>query len=512
MEILIALDRLNGRLGEHKALADVLERRIALETDEKAQADLYYRLAVIQIEKFGDRSQGLATLRLALERAIDHEAARAALEKLTDHKDLFEEAAEALENVYRTRDDNAALAKLYNKRIDFAAAPADRVRMRLDLARVLEERSKDPKAAQSALELAFADDPTDHDVLAEIERLAPITSGWTSAAEALEKAIRASEDLTSDAARDLWLRVAGWRKDKTNDAAAAERDFEEALKQDSHNEEILRQIESLQRVPGREKELIATLRRIAALDGMGSISVELRREAKGIAESALKDAALAEAIVRDIIATDEGDAWALAELTQLREAAGDNAEVFKLLVRRAELGGEAGEISKLRHQAATVAREKLKEPGKAIELYEQIFEDEPDRHRGLVGAPRALRGEQEAQGAPGAPLAAQRSRREPGGAIGASPGERAHLHRPPRRHARGDRASSSHPRRRAEPRAGHAAPVAAPRKGRPRRRSRRALGEADRARQGAGRRRRRARLNRALGGGERVAPQRHPQS
>ena len=40
--------------------------------------------------------------------------------------------------------------------------------MRLDLARVLEERSRDPKAALRALEAAFADDPTDPDVLAEV--------------------------------------------------------------------------------------------------------------------------------------------------------------------------------------------------------------------------------------------------------------------------------------------------------------------------------------------------------
>src|SRR5262249_30128350 len=79
---------------------------------------------------------------------------------------------------------------------------------------------------------------------------------------------------------------------------------------------------------------------------------------------------------REMIASDEGDTWALAELTTLREQAGDHAEVFKLLVRRAELAGEAAAVLKLRHQAAVVAREKLADSEKAIELYEQIFEGE----------------------------------------------------------------------------------------------------------------------------------------
>src|SRR5262249_10370722 len=147
-ELLEALDRLYGRLGDTKALADVLERRVPLASSDKEQADLFHRLAVIQIETFGEKGQGLGTLRQALERAPDHDAAGKALEALTDTPELFEEAAEALENVYRIRNDYAALARLYEKRIKHAGTPGDRVRMRLDLAKVLEERSNDPKAAQ----------------------------------------------------------------------------------------------------------------------------------------------------------------------------------------------------------------------------------------------------------------------------------------------------------------------------------------------------------------------------
>jgi tetratricopeptide (TPR) repeat protein len=376
-ELLTALDRLYGRLGDMKALADVLDRRVTITVDEKQQADFYYRLAVIQIGTFNDKAQGLATLRQALERAPEHKEACEALEALTDTKELFEEAAEALENVYRVRNDHAALARLYEKRIRHAEAPGERVRMRLDLAKVLEERSGDPRAAQAALEAAFTDDPTDLDVLTEIERLAPMTHGFPTAADALEKAVRAKEDLTSDTARDLWVRIAGWRKDKISDAAGAERAFEEALKHDASNEEILRQIEGLQRAPGREKDLVGTLRRLAALDSLQGQSGEIRREAKRLAETSLGDDALAEAILRDMIAADESDTWALAELAKLREKAGDFKEVFSLLVRQAELLAEADKVRELRHAAATVAREKLSDDAKAIELYDTIFEDEP---------------------------------------------------------------------------------------------------------------------------------------
>ncbi|WP_044241675.1 tetratricopeptide repeat protein [Chondromyces apiculatus] len=385
--LLEALDRLYGRLGDTKALADVLERRVAVTPDERHQAELFYRLAVIQIESFDDKSQGLATLRQALERAVDHEKASAALEKLTDSPELFEEAAEALEGVYRTRNDNPSLARLYEKRIRLAATGAERVRMRLDLAKVLEERASDARAAQETLEKALADEPSDADVLAELERLAPMTGGWQSAAAALEKAVREATDLDGDTARDLWMRIAEWQKDKVGDPRAAERAFEEALKHDATSEHILRSIEQIQRTSGRELDLVATLRRLAALDGMDGQASEIRREAKALAEGPLNDKVLVEAILREMIAADDGDAWALSELTKVREAASDWKEVYALLVRQAELAADAEVIREKRHAAAAVARERLGEHAGAIELYETIFEDEPSDER----AAKALR-------------------------------------------------------------------------------------------------------------------------
>lgn len=376
-ELLEALDRLYGRLGDKRALADVLERRVAVVSGDREQADLLHRLAKIQIDAFADKALGLSTLKQALDRAPDHAEARASLEALTDERELFEEAAEALETVYRGSGDNAALARLYEKRINFAPSAVERLRMRLDLARVLEERSNDPKAAQGVLEGALADDPTDSDVLAEIERVAAITTDWASASGALEKAVRSQTDLASDTATDLWMRLAGWRKEKMGDRQAAEHAYEEALRHDPHNEVILRAVEDLQRAPGRERELVGTLRRLAALDALGGVAADLRREAKVLSETQLSDVALTEAILREMIAADDADAWAIAELTSVREKAGDWKEVYGLYVRNAELVAEASEIRRLRHAAALVAKDHLSDAPAAIGLYEQIFEDEP---------------------------------------------------------------------------------------------------------------------------------------
>ena len=207
-----------------------------------------------------------------------------------------------------------------------------------------------------------------------------MTDGWKSASQALDAAVRGRE-LPSETARDLWMRLAGWRKDKMGDPAAAEQALEEALKHDPESDFILREIEVLQRSPGRERDLVATLRRLAALDGLSGSPAELRREAKRLAGEVLKDDALVEAILREMIRSDESDAWAIAELTTVREKAADWKEVLDLLVRQAELAADGALIRDKRHAAAAVAREKLGDDARAIDLYSQIFEDEPSDTR-----------------------------------------------------------------------------------------------------------------------------------
>ncbi len=373
--ILTSLDRLYERLDDAKSLADVIERRVVVEP-ESAQAELYCRLAKLQVGAFRDPNAALGSLRTAIERDPTNAEATAQLEKLTEDRTLFEEVAETLEGVYRQSGDNKALSALFGKRITNASSASDRLKLRLDLARVLEDRAADPKAALDALLSALDDDPADSDVLAEIERVAAIVSGFEDAAKALEAATEKAADLPPETAGDLWIRAAMWRKDKLSDPAGAERDFEKALKHDSQNEVILRSIEEIQRAAGRERDLVSTLRRLAKIDGISGAS-ELRREAFTIAEQRASDAALAEEILREVIAADEADAWALAELTRLRKQAGDAQETYKLLVRRTELAADGDSIRSLRHEAASVARSDLKDLASAIDLYEQIFEDLP---------------------------------------------------------------------------------------------------------------------------------------
>lgn len=383
--VLAALDRLFLRLRDWRALADILERRVNIEAAADAQAELYYRLASLQIAEFGEPEKGLGTLRLAVERVPDHASSREALEKLLDANveaggAIYDEAFEALEGVYRAAARADDLARLYERRISRAGNTREEIRARLQLARILEEEGKDASRAQRAIEQATAVDPADVDVLAELERLATANSEWAQASEALAAALASSSEaakaLTSGNRAELWVRLAGWRRDRLQDPRGSEDALLKALEAEPENVAILRDLEDLRRAPGRERDLVGTLRARALLETDVTSKRDLLREAKEIADGPLADPALAEASLRDLLAADDSDLWALEELTKLREAASDHQEVVRLLLKRAELESEGAEISSLKHRAATLYAESLSSRERAVELYEMLFEND----------------------------------------------------------------------------------------------------------------------------------------
>jgi tetratricopeptide (TPR) repeat protein len=387
-ELLDALDRLYGRLGDHGALSDVLERRVVVENSDPQRAELYYRLSVLQVKEFKEPARALGSLRLALEAAPDHEGAVDELERLTEMPDLFEEAAEVLENVYRTRGRTDRLARLYEQRVSFADSPDARVDMRKNLALVLEQESRDPKAAQRVIEQGLLEAPDDPGLLDELERLAAITGEWQSAASALRNAIEKSPGLLPDVAVSLCVRLTGWLRDRAGDSQGAEKALVMALEHDPNNDEVLALLEQLQKAPGRERDLFETLRRRAKQQMDDRRREELYSQAKDIAVG-LNDSALAETVLRELLTQDDGNLWALDNLTKLREQAGDYKETFTLLVRQSELGADANNVRRLRRRAAEIARDKLDSPEKAAELFEQLFEDDPNDHES-ADALRAL--------------------------------------------------------------------------------------------------------------------------
>jgi Tfp pilus assembly protein PilF len=376
--VLSALDRLFTRLGESRRLGEILERRVSLEGQASVQAELLFRLGRLQIDGFGARSHGLATLRQALEREPGHGAALESLRSLLDDDKLFDDAFDALSFAYRALGRAEDVADLYERRVGRAHSVRERIDAQLELANVVEELSGDRKRAQKIVEAALSEDPSDANALGVVERLAQANDGWIEAADTLKAALEGAEDLSASARAELWVKLAEWRRDKLHDLGRAEDAYRRAVALDPENVEVLREIENIQRQAGRERDLVATLRTRARLEADMFAKRDLFRQAKGLADDALHDPGLAEEILRDLISEDDADEWGLEQLTELRSRAGDYEEVVRLLLRRAELVNDGAAAIALKREAASVCVDKLQQPQRAVGLYEEILDAAPD--------------------------------------------------------------------------------------------------------------------------------------
>lgn len=378
LELLEALDRLHTELGHTQEVIELLDRRMLLADSDEAQARLLTRQGQLQLDVQKQPEEALNSLRQAVERDFRNEEASALLERLLAEETIFDEVFDILDGVYRERSAGQQLAALHERRVQRASSPEEKLDMRRGLAQVLEEQCQDAPAALRVLLEGVQELPDDSGLIDELERLLPITGAYEEAAQALLRA--ATSELAPEVARELCQRAAQWLRDFAGKPAEAEQALQRALELAGEEDEILEQLEALQSAPGREADLLVTLRKRAHLSLSEGSKIEFLRRAQLLAQQS-QNVALEEELVREILAADEADLDALADLTNLRIRAEDYEETFELLVRRSEMEADGEKIFALRLEAAELAREKLQRLPAAIELFEALFDDEPDNEQ-----------------------------------------------------------------------------------------------------------------------------------
>src|SRR5690606_14134956 len=135
-------------------VAELLLRRIDVETDPEARVRLRKQLARTQAEHLGD-----------VEAAI--EAWRGALDE--EPTDL--ESIAALEGLYENTERFGELEELIQRRLGIAETPADRIAARVRLARLADQRLGRREEAIEQLREILEEDPGNPEALDELERL-----------------------------------------------------------------------------------------------------------------------------------------------------------------------------------------------------------------------------------------------------------------------------------------------------------------------------------------------------
>ncbi len=374
--VLEALDQIYSRNAQWIELGDVLERRVLLASPEALDA-LEVRLAELRMTRFSDARGAVSSLQNVVERNPTHARAIELLEKLIDEPTVRDDAMEVLESTFQRSDDTTRQAWLLGLKVESTTVASEQVRILGDLARLREERMSDLKGALDAVIRAFALDPRDEGLLSEMERLAPAASAWPSLRGVIESAVAPERALLPDETVRLNLRGARWYAESIGDTAAAEARVRDALAADAENVEALTMLEGLQRQPGREADLVATLRRRAEVEFDSDARKAMLREATRLAEGALNNPDLAAEIATAALEVDDSDPTSIDELARLRRGQGRWEDLADLLGRRARLSDDPAEALRLRREVAGLYATQLSDEERAIGAWREVLDFDP---------------------------------------------------------------------------------------------------------------------------------------
>lgn len=342
----------------YEDLVALLEKRI-YQISGLDRAMLRRRLASLYDERLRDPINAERMLRLA---------------RSEDERDSesLEQLVRILERAGRWPDLVAALGE----QLPLAKGNRARSGLRVRMARIAEQKLRNVELALQHLDEAVRDDPSDLDVLAEIERLRRAQQDWPGVAEAL---LLRSRALASPKERaDTLVEIARLRQNAMGDLGGAASAYREALELDPVHEKALDELAILAERTGDFDTATQVLRRLADRQS-GPGRAEAFARIGEIVEVHLSDKARAAEHYDRALFADPNCVAALSPLRRIREEARDFEAAFELASREAALVGDARQKALLWGKAGDLARNQLGQSLAAIECYERaVSADEDD--------------------------------------------------------------------------------------------------------------------------------------
>jgi tetratricopeptide (TPR) repeat protein len=367
-ETLMALDRLYERGQRWDGLLEVLERRVAVAADPTTRTDLLIRLGDLRQERFDDGRGAFVAFKEVLDNDPAEPRALSGMERLGQRDALARDVLDVLDECYRQVGAVDKLAGLYDIRIRLAETDGERMRLLQEAARIWEGELGNPARALTHVRRLFELDPSQADVLAEIERLAEAAGSFEVVRGMVEGVIE-SGDVEGKYKGELALRAADWYRDRLGDPRVEERCLRWALEVEPKQLSVHERLLGLLRAPGREADLVLALRTAAGAERTLEQRKDRLREAAQISEQALRDAEKAAECYGALLEVDPKDTEALGELARLRIAQARYKDVVALLERKLALE-PAGEVrTELRVRVAEIEERELNDVEQAISSY-----------------------------------------------------------------------------------------------------------------------------------------------
>lgn len=311
-----ALAALYEKAGRHGDLASLLVRARDLAFDPSERCALQLRLAHLLETSLGDDEAAISALALALE--FDGSS---------------REAIDGLERLFTRHDRWADLLRLYDRKLEVVADPAERCRLLVKAAGIRELQFDDRRSAIGLLDDALAAEPESRPVLRELERLLEAERLHERLVEVLEHHVRVAQDPAERA--ELLVRLGDVHGRELRQLDAAEASYRSALELDPGSRGAVGALGTLYEQTGNWPQALEMLGREARILGSSREAVEVLHRIGRIHGEYLGDGASAERAFRQVLALEPAHLGTLRSLQSILRTRGDGEGYLQALVEEA---------------------------------------------------------------------------------------------------------------------------------------------------------------------------------
>ena len=380
-ETLEALDAVLQRQQRWNDLIEVIEREVQVVPEPERQAELYHRMGLVRLREPQDLDAAFAAFRNALERAPGHAGAREGMAGLLASETYKVPVLDVLEPLFEASGEHARLVELLETRLSTLLDPTDRTVLLERIARLQEQELGSKDDALGALGRALAEDPSNAEILKQVERLADELGRYPELAALADEIL--GGEVPAEAARTLGLRTAFWHGAKLNDIERSERTLKRVLEVDPQSSAALEGLEEIYRAGGEAGALAEVLARKAEAELDGNRRRQILVELARIKTDELDDHAGAIDSWRAVLDQDAADVGALQALAPLYEAKEAWEDLLDVLERQAQAAAELGDQLQIKHRIGALVVDRLQDAARAVEVYCDLLDRNPGDARAL---------------------------------------------------------------------------------------------------------------------------------
>lgn len=360
------LERLHEKHRRHRDLVAALEARVADSSDPLVRATALYRMA-----------------RVLSGRLMDWAGAAAALERAYRESPSDLLVLEELGRVYERVADHAALASVFERRVERSTDLRSQVDCMLKCARIHEQKLEDEQRAVAWYERALTLDPTNIPALQALAKLYVRSRQWPRLVRMhLAEAEHASNNLRRAAAH---ARVAEIQERHLGNRDEAMAQHARALGMVPGYDPSFRALSRLYHEAGRHAELVELYERAVELAADEETRFTYLFKIGRIFEDALDAPQHAIFAYRRILKLDDRHFGALHALQRASERSGEWKTLVEALEHEARLLADPRRRVALLHRAGEVSEELLRDDEAALAHYRAVLAIE-ERYAPALGS------------------------------------------------------------------------------------------------------------------------------